>query len=48
MLPLDLLLMGSESLESMGRDMWPVELIENVRDRSGIFMGYNETEYGFA
>lgn len=48
--PLDAFIDGvRESLESMGkRDIDAVELIENVRDRSGIFMGYNETEYGFA
>lgn len=38
-----------QSLESMGKtDIDPEKLMKNIRDRSGIFMGYNETEYGFA
>ncbi|MCP4689861.1 MAG: hypothetical protein GY859_17545, partial [Desulfobacterales bacterium] len=35
-------------LEGMGKfDISPKELLLNIRDRSGIFMGYSETEYGF-
>ncbi|MCP4267793.1 MAG: SUMF1/EgtB/PvdO family nonheme iron enzyme [Candidatus Brocadiaceae bacterium] len=35
-------------LEELGKsDLNPEELLRNIRDRSGIFMGYSESEYGF-
>ncbi|MCP4267799.1 MAG: SUMF1/EgtB/PvdO family nonheme iron enzyme [Candidatus Brocadiaceae bacterium] len=35
-------------LEELGKsDLNPEELLKNIRDRSGIFMGYSESEYGF-
>ncbi|MGD9162405.1 MAG: SUMF1/EgtB/PvdO family nonheme iron enzyme [Desulfobacteraceae bacterium] len=38
-----------EPLNEMVRtDVDPEKLMQNIRDRSGIFMGYSETEYGFA
>ncbi len=38
-----------ESLEDLGKsDIDPEVLLKNIRDRSGIFMGYSDTEYGFA
>ncbi|MBF8277704.1 MAG: putative signal transduction protein with Nacht domain [Candidatus Brocadiaceae bacterium] len=37
-----------EPLECIGKsDIDPEKLLSNIRDRSGIFMGYSETEYGF-
>jgi hypothetical protein len=37
-----------EPLEEIGRqDTDPETLLLNIRDRSGIFTGYSETEYGF-
>ena len=37
-----------EPLEDMGKsDIDPETLLLNIRDRSGIFMGYGEAEYGF-
>ncbi len=37
-----------EPLEEIGKsDIDPEKLLLNIRDRSGIFMGYSETEYGF-
>lgn len=37
-----------ESLEEIGKsDIDPEKLFLNIRDRSGIFIGYSETEYGF-
>ncbi|MCI0470649.1 MAG: SUMF1/EgtB/PvdO family nonheme iron enzyme [Candidatus Aminicenantes bacterium] len=36
-------------LESLGKsNIDPWKLLLNIRDRSGIFMGYSSTEYGFA
>ncbi len=36
-------------LEEIGRSgIDPTELLVNIRDRSGIFTGYSESEYGFA
>ncbi len=38
-----------EPLEEIGRaDINPEELLINIRDRSGVFTGYSESEYGFA
>jgi formylglycine-generating enzyme required for sulfatase activity/3',5'-cyclic AMP phosphodiesterase CpdA len=38
-----------EPLEELGKsDTDPEKLLLNIRDRSGIFMGYSESEYGFA
>ncbi len=35
-------------LEELGKsNLNPDELLKNIRDRSGIFMGYSESEYGF-
>jgi len=37
-----------EPLEEVGKaNIDPEKLLLNIRDRSGIFMGYSETEYGF-
>ena len=37
-----------KSLDSIGRsDITPEALLRNIRDRSGIFMGYGAEEYGF-
>lgn len=37
-----------QPLEELGKsDLDPGKLLLNIRDRSGIFMGYSETEYGF-
>ncbi len=37
-----------QPLEEIGKsNIDPKELLLNIRDRSGIFMGYSETEYGF-
>jgi formylglycine-generating enzyme required for sulfatase activity len=37
-----------KSLDSIGRsDIAPETLLRNIRDRSGIFMGYGAEEYGF-
>jgi len=36
-------------LESIGKDdIDPKKMLLDIRDRSGLFMGYSETEYGFA
>jgi len=38
-----------EPLESLGKSsIDPSKLLLNIRDRSGIFMGYSQNEYGFA
>lgn len=38
-----------EPLESLGKSsVDPGQLLLNIRDRSGIFMGYSQSEYGFA
>jgi len=38
-----------EPLERLGKSNIDIEkLLLNIRDRSGIFMGYSESEYGFA
>jgi formylglycine-generating enzyme required for sulfatase activity/calcineurin-like phosphoesterase family protein len=38
-----------EPLERLGKsDLDPEKLLLNIRDRSGIFLGYSESEYGFA
>ena len=45
----NILPMVRESLEELGKsDIDPKVLLENIRDRSGIFMGYSNSEYGFA
>lgn len=37
-----------EPLEKIGKSNVDTEtLLTNIRDRSGIFMGYSESEYGF-
>ncbi len=47
--PVEKILKGvGESLEDIGKSQIESEaLLKNIRDRSGIFMGYSENEYGF-
>jgi formylglycine-generating enzyme required for sulfatase activity len=44
----DILEIIKKPIDKMGKtEVDPQKLLLNIRDRSGIFMGYNETEYGF-
>jgi len=44
----DIIEIIKKPLSNFGKTIDPKQLLLNIRDRSGIFMGYNETEYGFA
>jgi len=45
----DIIEQVKEPLESLGKSsVDPGQLLLNIRDRSGIFMGYSQSEYGFA